>query len=81
MCNRAFRKAEIGDVSCMFICSRPHVDSFFITQLILHIDLIIHLDDMNITKIGNHDKRVKEATEAVLKNKSVYNALKWLTND
>ena len=32
-------------------------------------------------KIGNHDKRVKEATEAVLKNKSVYNALKRLTDD
>ena len=48
---------------------------------IKNIDSIIHLDDMNITKIGNHDKRVKEATEAVLKNKSVYNALKWLTND
>lgn len=48
---------------------------------IKNINSIIHLDDMNITKIGDHDKRVKEATEAVLKNKSVYNALKRLADE
>ena len=48
---------------------------------IKNIDSIIHLDDMNITKIGNHDERVQEATEAVLKNKSVYNALKRLADE
>lgn len=48
---------------------------------IKNIDSIIHLDNMNITKLGNHDERVKEATEAVLKNKSVYNALKRLADE
>ena len=32
---------------------------------IKNIDSIIYLDDMNITKLGNHDERVKEVTEAV----------------
>lgn len=48
---------------------------------IKNIDSIIHLDDMNITKLGDHDERVKETTEAVLKNKSVYNALKRLADE
>ena len=48
---------------------------------IKNIDSIIHLDDMNITKLSDHDERVKETTEAVLKNKSVYNALKRLADE
>ena len=48
---------------------------------IKNIDSIIHLDDKKKKKIGNHDERVKEATEAVLKNKSVYNALKRLADE
>ena len=48
---------------------------------IKNIDSIIHLDDMNITKIGNHDERVKEATEAVLKISLCYNALKRLADE
>ena len=46
---------------------------------IKNIDSIIHLDDMNITKIGNHDERVKEATEVVLKNKSVYKCIEAIS--
>lgn len=47
---------------------------------IKNIDSIIHLNNMNITEIGNRDERVKKATEEVLKNKSVYNALKRLAD-
>lgn len=46
-----------------------------------NIDSITHLDNIEIPKMSNHEERVKKATEEVLKNKAVYNALKRLADE